>query len=664
MIALQALAALDQRLRVVRRAQDRRVLDRRLRPARAVAVVVRREVVGDADQPRAQRAAVRLALRALEVAVGLQERLLGEVLGVVVVAHPVVRVGVDVAQVRAVQLGELAVEPAPCSLVSATHRPYSRQAARTAREARAPERPGRATSCRPRCGRRRRSARPSSAGAATSARLRQLGQQRDRVHGLGGLAEPRGDLGGGHAVGQQLAGAPVAAGRGHDSGHQVARFPPGRRTSRMRAPRARVGLDLGEHLPGRSAGQVGPDGGGGRGSGQGGRVLGRRGELDPGDVAWCAGRRSRPCPARPPAGGRARGPGSPRTSDAPCSSASAACAGPARQATARARTRSATKALGSVPSGGASPLETTSTPAREGMAPPCAPTAAGSDCAGTAKQTRSWAARRRSDARRDRDVVGQRRRPAGSARSRAAVRSCSACSAVRHPSSTSSPARASATARAVPQDPAPTTAARRSGGSPPSHSHCSITHGQMRSVTAPASAGDGLSTRGKVSGRPQRMRTRCGRMRHPRRTASVPMTATGTTGAPVSSASRPTPRRGAAQRAGANARALGEDDHAVAALEDGARGDHHLGVRGAAVDRERAERVEDPCLPAAVEQLLLGHVVEGPAHEPGDHERIEERTVVGGEQDRTVEPGCARARCARGGSRRGRTGWSTARTSQ
>ena len=44
------------------------------------------------------------ALRALEVPVGLQERLLREVLGVVVVAHPVVRVGVDVAQVRPVQL--------------------------------------------------------------------------------------------------------------------------------------------------------------------------------------------------------------------------------------------------------------------------------------------------------------------------------------------------------------------------------------------------------------------------------------------------------------------------------------------------------------------------------------------------------------------------------
>ena len=66
--------------------------------------------MGDADEPRAQRAAVGLALGALEVPVGLQEGLLGEVLGVVVVADAVVGVGVDVAQVIAVELLEVAVE--------------------------------------------------------------------------------------------------------------------------------------------------------------------------------------------------------------------------------------------------------------------------------------------------------------------------------------------------------------------------------------------------------------------------------------------------------------------------------------------------------------------------------------------------------------------------
>ena len=88
---------------VCRRDEHARVVDRRLRLARPVAVVVRRQVVRDADQPRPQRPAVGLLLRALEVPVGLQERLLREVLGVVVVAHPVVRVRVDVAQMRLVE---------------------------------------------------------------------------------------------------------------------------------------------------------------------------------------------------------------------------------------------------------------------------------------------------------------------------------------------------------------------------------------------------------------------------------------------------------------------------------------------------------------------------------------------------------------------------------
>ena len=93
----------------------------------------------------------------------------------------------------------------------------------------------------------------------------------------------------------------------------------------------------------------------------------------------------------------------------------------------------------------------------------------------------------------------------------------------------------------MPIDPAPTTAAVRSGGRPPSHSHWSSTQGQIRSVTSPARKGDGLSTRGNVSGAPKRRCTFTGLIRHPRRARSLPVTATGTTGAPLSSASRPTP---------------------------------------------------------------------------------------------------------------------------
>src|SRR5947209_7928854 len=108
---LELLAALDQRLGVVRRRHDRGVLELGLRPTRAVAVVVGGQVVGDPDQPWPQRSPVRLALRTLEVPVGLEERLLGQVLGVVMVARAVVAVAVDVSQVGAVQLGEVAVEP-------------------------------------------------------------------------------------------------------------------------------------------------------------------------------------------------------------------------------------------------------------------------------------------------------------------------------------------------------------------------------------------------------------------------------------------------------------------------------------------------------------------------------------------------------------------------
>src|SRR4051812_4468408 len=85
-------------------------IERGLGTARSVAVVVRGEVVGDPDQPRTQRSAVRLAPRPLEVPIGLKKGLLGDVLRVVMVADPVVRVRVDVAQMGAVELLEGAVE--------------------------------------------------------------------------------------------------------------------------------------------------------------------------------------------------------------------------------------------------------------------------------------------------------------------------------------------------------------------------------------------------------------------------------------------------------------------------------------------------------------------------------------------------------------------------
>src|SRR4051812_17344156 len=59
--ARELIAALDQVLRGVRRADRRRLVQRGLRLARAVAVVVRGQVVGDPDEPRPQRPALALA---------------------------------------------------------------------------------------------------------------------------------------------------------------------------------------------------------------------------------------------------------------------------------------------------------------------------------------------------------------------------------------------------------------------------------------------------------------------------------------------------------------------------------------------------------------------------------------------------------------------------
>src|SRR3954447_2309107 len=106
----QLVATLHEILGRVRCAQGRRVVDVRLRLSRAIAVEIRREVVRDPDQPRPQRPAMALRERPLEVPVGLQERLLRQVLGVVMVAHPVVGIRVHVAQVGLVELGELRIE--------------------------------------------------------------------------------------------------------------------------------------------------------------------------------------------------------------------------------------------------------------------------------------------------------------------------------------------------------------------------------------------------------------------------------------------------------------------------------------------------------------------------------------------------------------------------
>ena len=102
--AAELVAPLHELLGGMRRRERCGLVDRPGRLARAVAIQVGRKVVGDPDQPWPQGPPVGLALGALEVAVGLQERLLGQVLGIVVVSHAIVGVAVDVAQMGAVEL--------------------------------------------------------------------------------------------------------------------------------------------------------------------------------------------------------------------------------------------------------------------------------------------------------------------------------------------------------------------------------------------------------------------------------------------------------------------------------------------------------------------------------------------------------------------------------
>ena len=159
-------------------------------------------------------------------------------------------------------------------------------------------------------------------------------------------------------------------------------------------------------------------------------------------------------------------------------------------ATSRARTRSDTYAVGVVPSGGTSPFEATSTAARSPIRVPISPTHGGQRGAGHGQddEVDAGEVELRDRAHLDRAVELDAGQVVGVLVLRGEALGLRR---VRQPSWTWSPARASTAALAVPMQPAPTTAAVRSGGMPPSHSHWSSTQGQMRSVTSPARKGEG-----------------------------------------------------------------------------------------------------------------------------------------------------------------------------
>ena len=343
---------------------------------------------------------VALALRALEVPVGLQERLLRQVLRVVVVAHPVVRVAVDVLQMGPVQLRELRVE---LRLVHASDT-TSRHAARrrpegavmprpTPRRRRGPRRrrPG------PRCRRGRRGARASRRPAAAGRRApRRRGRARARSRRRGGRrpsSSPARRL-------RLLAAttvptrSPTPARPANVSGRAPRRW-----------PRASTSAKT---LPAAAPGGVGARGGRG-GRGDDGGVLGGAGQLDADDVGRELGVEARRGAGGRRAGRRARGRREATTRLAPWTSASAAWPGPARRGDAagarRARRRTPRAAC---PSAGPGPWRGRGRRRCSPMRSAWAATAAGSARAGTARTTRSAASRSRSAARATRRSAGSR----------------------------------------------------------------------------------------------------------------------------------------------------------------------------------------------------------------------------------------------------------------
>ena len=91
---------------------------------------------------------------------------------------------------------------------------------------------------------------------------------------------------------------------------------------------------------------------------------------------------------------------------------------------------------------------------------------------------------------------------------------------------------------------------------------------------------------------------------------------------------------GTPERAGPRARALREDEDAVAARQDRLGGVHRLLVAALAVDRVGAQGGQQPGDRPVDERLLLGHEVDRPAGHDRDDEGVQERAVVGRDDER------------------------------
>ena len=194
--------------------------------------------------------------------------------------------------------------------------------------------------------------------------------------------------------------------------------------------------------------------------------------------------------------------GEPRTRAAEAGTASRAWAGPPRQAIARWPGPFPDVLRGSWPEGRSGPWSGAAPPSdrrpgrdrsdrlrqRTSRAPP------GRRGRGRPARSSSMPGARRSDS-------GQADALTGSGGSHAPPTAPPPARRCGCPSWTSSPPRASRTATAVPQEPAPITAARRIGGRPPRSSHCSWTLGQIRACHVFGQRRRGIGRRGGRSSR-------------------------------------------------------------------------------------------------------------------------------------------------------------------
>ena len=464
----------------------------------------------------------------------------------------------------------------------------------------------------------------------------------------------------------QLAGAAVAAALGDGGGHEVAGAGEARRRSRCGRRWRRASSWTSEKIrPGGGAGQVGAPQRGGRGGERGG-VLGARGQLGAGHVVGGLHARGRRPRAPRPAGGAGRRSRVASTTEAPQLDRLARVRG-AAEAGHGARAH----ALGHV--GGRRGAERRHEALRGRRAPRCArprarrcrPTAAGRLAAGhgehhqvdageldLAHGLHARCARSSSHARAGSAEFSR------SASERSAWARGAAAELDLEPGAREHRRRPRCPSSRRPPRPRCAAAAGRRATPTGARRRARCARSPRRRGTA-----RGRSTRGKVSGAPKRRCTFTGRMRQPRRACSLPVTAIGTTGAPLSSARRPTPRLGVPSEPVRMRVPSGKITTAWPRSSSAERGLHRLLVRRAAPDREGAQAVEEPAEQRVLEQLLLGDEVDRPAEAAADHERVEEAAVVRRRGSRRRR-GCARGRGGAGGSRARIAGFSDQRAGQ